>query len=321
MTVAVYSPNGAIPNNDYSHRSAWVKMCLSELGEKEYVLQPKDDLGNYSKVYLYLGMEWTGQLNLFGGASAENAQKFFKLLQAKELVWLPMSTDPKCDLGKICSARSSEDPHWANADWDKLSKICLEAPVAVLPHRYSVVIGDSHALCLYKPHVLICRNDHKTLHGALKQGLQSFLPVQPVSEVLFCFGNIDVQHHLVRLPERASVEVGRDYALQARELALDLGIKVSLMRPLPMLPKDRKIATPGHYKGKPWHGTPEERFTRAKLMETTMEQVTAEEYKADVSLISWPDRFTKDTIYLDEAVMERPRGVHVAWANRRETWN
>ena len=82
MRFHTMSPNGALSERIGSHRAAWVRMrALQEqaAGRGEIIMYndptqiPVKDFGPDDTILVYLGMEWGGGLNLFGGASDDNA--------------------------------------------------------------------------------------------------------------------------------------------------------------------------------------------------------------------------------------------------------
>lgn len=320
--VAVYSPNGSISKHDHSHRSAWPKMVLASHGITDFVLQPDDSLAYYDEVWLYLGMEWGGALNLFGGASDENAERLLKILEAKNLRYLCLKQgEDVCPLlGSIAVERTKGKvgPAWASASWGKLDEACMASlPVNQASHS-NVIVGDSHALCLYDGQSIIYRHDHKTLHGALLSGLDSFYPSFDYlfKRITLCFGNIDLQHHLIRLGgNTTAIELAKEYVDQASKLQHE---QIEIMELLPVFDETRKIATPGFYKRRPWTGTWAERNSLRILFN---HQLRLEAAKHDnIKVIPWPEYIFNEDSSFNQAYMEKPRGVHLSWAHRRETW-
>jgi len=321
MTVAVYSPNGSISVKDYSHRAAWPKMVLDSHKVTDFVLQPEDSLANYEEVWLYLGMEFNGTLNLFGGASAENAERLTRLLDAKKVCLLVTDPYPKIPLlGNIAKERIGKkgvSQEWQDAPWDKLNQLCEKMDLIDQPRHPNLVVGDSHALSLYDGQSVIKRWDHKSLHGALKEGLEKFFPSYSYmwDRATLCFGNIDMQHHLVRLGKSATVELAEKYVQHA---ALVKAGDVEIMELLPIFPETRKLATTGYYKGKPWGGTWVERHS----LRLIFNDVLAERAKdhAHLKLARWPEYIFGQDGEFNVAYMERPKGPHLSWEHRRQTW-
>jgi hypothetical protein len=319
--VAVYSPNGSISKHDSSHRAAWPKMVLDSHRITDYVLQPEDPLANYEEIWLYLGMEFTGSLNLFGGASDENAARLLRLLEARAFSYLAAANEAACPLlGSIAKARAKGKvgEKWADAPWGLLDDACMQAKVIGQGSHPNAVVGDSHALSLYDGQSVIYRHDHKTLHGALTDGLASFYPSYDhlFKRVTLCFGNIDLQHHLVRVGGgTAAIELAGEYIDQAAQLNHDV---VEIMELLPVVEESRKIATPGYYRGKPWHGSWAERNElRTLFNRTLLEQAHEHEH---LKIVSWPEYIFNHDGSFNQAYQERSRGVHLSWEHRRQSW-
>ena len=320
--IAVYSPNGAVPKPDYSHRSAWPKMVLDSLRVSNFELQPKGPLSDFDEVWLYLGMEFNGSLNLFGGASDDNADKLLKLLEAPKISYLKANNQfPNCPkLGTLAKERAakSSSQRWLDLPFATLDNVCDIANVVEQGSHRNAVVGDSHALCLYDGNSNIYRHDHKTMHGAVEDGLSAFYPSYDYlfDKVTFCFGNIDLQHHLCNRLLSDVDELVDSYVYQVAAQPFN---KMEIVELLPVFPEDRKLATTGYYKGKPWNGTWSERNTlRNYINQRLQDQI--EKYKDLVSLVRWPSHiYAQDGSFSAEA-MESPRGPHLAWSHRRQTW-
>lgn len=318
--VCVYSPNGSISESDFSHRSAWVKMRLSQMGIQAD-LQPKpEELEAYDEVVVYLGMEWQGQLNLFGGACKENAERLMALTKAKKLSFL----DEKVDLGTICSVRPGKDDGWTFSAWPELTEACRKAEVLHQPlvECSRLVIGDSHALSQYMPGSGIMRHDFKTLHGALEKGLYDFLPPNitkgEFDTFTWYFGNIDIRHHLMRQenPQHAAVELVDAYVREVEQVRSQLGGHHEIVAWLPIEDESRKIPSTGFYKGKPFFGTRQERSYLREMMMSVLHQ--AQQTGRIDSVYEWPAWFCDNDGKLKFEVMEKPQSVHLAWYYRRE---
>jgi hypothetical protein len=96
MKIAIHSPNGTLTAKEGSHRTAWALMRADQIsrdGHDVDIIYTKDESKTnweqYDKIYCYLGMEWSGAINLFGGASDENREKFDRLIGfGDKLEWL-----------------------------------------------------------------------------------------------------------------------------------------------------------------------------------------------------------------------------------------
>ena len=72
----------------------------------------------------------------------------------------------------------SWNPAWDEIDWNNLKRMC-ETAETIVPNdliKYNkLAIGDSHAICMYRRGWQNLSVPFKTLHGALKEGLDSLL--------------------------------------------------------------------------------------------------------------------------------------------------
>jgi hypothetical protein len=170
-----------------------------------------------------------------------------------------------------------------------------------------VVAGDSHAICMYRPGWFVNSVPFKTLHGALKEGLQSF--IQPHHEIAeFYFGNIDVRHHLMRQanPEQATRDLANRYYEQLSQLDL---AKVSAYELLPIENESRALPKTGYYKGTPFYGPWEHRETVRLIFKDEMKKLCAQ---GSVNFIEWTDYLKNDKGELDFEHMEKPKSVHLS---------
>ncbi|MEK9696417.1 MAG: hypothetical protein VW270_11670, partial [Candidatus Poseidoniales archaeon] len=115
-----------------------------------------------------------------------------------------------------------------------------------------IMVGDSHTIAFSSSTDRVYRNDGKTLFGAIKAGLGSFLRgTTPKGRVSLCFGSIDIRHHLLRRDNPGIEDLVAKYVEQGNDLAED----VWYCAPVPVEYEDRKIPKSGFYKGTPFYGT------------------------------------------------------------------
>ena len=79
MKKAIASIHYAISKSEYSHRGSWPRIW-GKLTHST-IIGAKDDWKDYDMILLYHGMEWSGALNMFGGA--KDPSSFQKFLDAK----------------------------------------------------------------------------------------------------------------------------------------------------------------------------------------------------------------------------------------------
>ena len=314
MKLAIYSPNGTLTDRLGSHRTAWAYMRADQIGRFGHevdVIYTKDenktDWDQYDNVLVYLGMEWSGALNLFGGASDENLKKFTRLLDfGARIQWL--DERPK-GFGDLVAKR------WPNFDYASLNRLAQECPIARQPDNEYIILGDSHSLNWYIPGASVLRHDGKTLFGALKDGISSFLAYEPL-KLAVGFGNIDIRHHLMRQnhPLESLHSMCEQLNLQLLSYQANVGCEIELIQPLPIENESRKLPQTGYYKGTPFFGTWQERDFLSKKMDEAYQEMCL---KNGWTYLTYPAYFKNQLGELDFDAMEKPGSVHVSWEHGR----
>ncbi len=117
------------------------------------------------------------------------------------------------------------------------------------------VVGDSHALSVWRPTYGLNFTPGRTLHGFLKRNTPELMN-EVFDEVVLYFGNIDLRFHLMRQenPAAATGDLFRRYIEFASQLN-----NVTLVNLLPVEHESRKIPGTGLYKKQPFFGTRQER--------------------------------------------------------------
>jgi hypothetical protein len=160
---------------------------------------------------------------------------------------------------------------------------------------------------MYRPGWFVNSVPFKTLHGALKEGLSTF--IQPHHEIAeFYFGNIDVRHHLCRQPdlEQAARDLANKYYEQLSQLDL---AKVSAYDLLPLENESRALPKTGYYKGTPYFGSWEQRDKGRLIFKDEMRKLCAQ---GSVNFIEWTGYLKNNIGELDFAHMEKPKSVHLS---------
>lgn len=356
--AVVYSPNGPISERMHSHRAAWARMRAHQLvvtkryDEVKIINKPEDlhldACFGKCDLLIYLGMEWSGSLNFFGGANAETYDRLSRpaMLYAngafKKVYFLD---ENPTNLGAIFHERKDAvkfDPKRKNlADWTKLF-LSAETLDQGEPKDFGgrVVLGDSHALGWYRRDgALMMRNDGQTLFGALELGLDNlFLQhfgikgldsknimgkrlLAETKDLTLVLGNIDVRHHLLRHHERpakaAKDPMFDEFSFQVHKTLrgkLAKGAKITVVLPLPIEPETRRIPKTGWYKGTPFFGPREKRAELAlRIRDRWLEDF-------GIGFVhEHPDYFFEDfrRYTMREDVMEKPQSVHVSWEHSR----
>ena len=199
-------------------------------------------------------------------------------------------------------------PDWHKVDWENLKYIEDTAiTIRQIEVVNRVVAGDSHAICMYRPGWFVNSVPFKTLHGALKEGLSSF--IEPEHEIAeFYFGNIDVRHHLCRQPnpEQATRDLANRYYEQLSQLDL---AKVYAYELLPIEHESRVLPKTGYYKGTPFYGSWDQRNATRLAFKDEMRKLCAQ---GSVNFIEWVDPLLNNRGELDFECMEKPKSVHLS---------
>ncbi len=306
---------------------------LEETGQFEKVdvdmtLDLQKDLSNYDALFVYHGNDWNGSLNLFGGlAESPHADNFVRFCGFRGVVRslaIPFPDYHKLMWEKIDSCQRNNRPmnqRWLDADWDNLKKM-QESEVVKHPIVHDkIVLGDSHAISLYRPGWMMQSIPFKTLHGALQVGfgelLEDFFRACPQpSCVDLYFGNIDVRHHLCRYPEenyKAVAKLAVDYVGAALRLSERVSATVRIYAPLPIEDPKRVVPKTGWYKGTPFYGSWEERNkVRDRFIGELSSLVCFAGQGDKLDFIDWTDYLKNDKGELDFKFMERPKSIHLS---------
>jgi hypothetical protein len=173
-------------------------------------------------------------------------------------------------------------------------------------------MGDSHAICMYRPEWMLNSVPFKTLHGALKMGLKSFLPTDKVNfkKLEYYFGNIDIRHHLMRQsdPEAATRDLVKNYYDACKSITADLGCEIQIYEPLPIENESRSIPKTGWYEGTPFYGSWDERDNIRNIF---IDEATKQQGNG-VTLFRWCDKLKNNKGELDFKYMEKPQSVHLS---------
>jgi hypothetical protein len=293
------------------------------------------DFNEYDKVYVYHGNDWSGGLNLYGGTKGfPYAWNFRNLTLFKGPVVsiaIPFPDYHRQLTEKLAQDRKNghtPDPAFDEIDWNNLKRM-EEAPVLRYPGEYdSLVIGDSHSICMYRPGWHVNSVPFKTLKGALRDGFGSMI-MQPsgpyhtnnvIRHLEIYFGNIDLRHHFCRTVTKEGeslwptpTELADEYFLQASILFASFpNLKsVGLYELLPCEEEARKLPQSGYYMKQPFWGTWEERMAARKVFNDRLEQL-ADHAKNGVSLIRWTDYLVNKKGELNLHAMEYKKSVHLS---------
>ena len=315
MNILVTSPFTPVSSNIHSHRAAqaaiYAEQLSAEFGnvhlDRTGDIHP--DPGSFDQVYTYHGNDWFGSLNLFGGMkNYSNIDKLIRYSKLKAPVYSLWIDHPK--YSEMLKPRLDGDihPDWHLVDWENLKKLEDTAiTIREIETTNRAVAGDSHAICMYRPGWFVNSVPFKTLHGAIKEGLKTF--IEPHHEIAeFYFGNIDVRHHLCRRPnpEQAARDLAKKYYEQLYQLDL---AKVYAYELLPIEHESRILPKTGYYKGTPFYGLWEQRNKCRLVFKDEMKKLCAQ---GGVNFIEWVDPLLNERGELDFECMEKPKSVHLS---------
>ena len=329
MTAIVTAPFIPIAKNLSSHRAAQGVIYADQLKQagRNVVVNMSLDLyhedhNKFDEMYVYHGNDWGGHLNLFGGLKEfPHVDNFVNFSKFKGKVYslaidFPDYYDQLKHKVDLANGKGKEiDKRWNEVDWDNVKRMEVESVTVdtnQLVKYDRAAMGDSHAICMYRPGWMINSVPFKTLHGALKMGLKSFFPSNEVKfrELEFYFGNIDVRHHLLRQPDpREAVRtLVAEYFRQAEELAEETNASVTLYELLPIENERRHIPKTGWYEKTPFYGSWLDRNEiRLFFRDECRKRVSSR-----VKLFEWVDGMTNTAGELDFKYMEKPQSVHLS---------
>lgn len=335
MKAALDLIGGNLPKSEYSHNGSWAHLRanqLRNLGIKVDVLDNVNRLSDwreYDTVFIYHGINFhestpdKQSLNLFGGASEQNAKFFEKLILPQHDHITYISLDYKMpDYGKLCKSRKSDpDSYWYKIDWDKVSDRCnnieyvkdpgLTLSPGTVRH---LTIGDSHSHSVYQKNSMVLRKDGRTLNGVLKKGIKKEISdggfdLSEIDSLTCYWGNIDIRHHICR--ESNPKDYLKDLLKRYEKELQSLDKPIELVTPIPIEDESRKLPCTGLFKGTPFFGSRHDRIELVDMFKDIINDMTTR--NSGWSLYSWPNSwYNMDGIEFMNTIMERPRSVHAA---------
>lgn len=243
----IFNPFFTIPKSEKSHVRGWTEHwseCIDEpIASKDSLL--KGDL------YIDHGVNFGGNLNLFGGVTSDITDKL-KQLAASQGKLYSLDIDMPAYAGMLAK-RGVIIP---GLEAKLASAITLKQSDLDLPY---CVYGDSHATAYAPSKSKVLRNNGQTLFGALRDNKI------PHDVDLIVLGSVDIRHHIHRQenPMESIVEL----ASALSEFAFDIAVGI----PVPIEKEDRKIPKTGFYKGEPFSGSRSERLAYTMAFKQIME--------------------------------------------------
>lgn len=162
------------------------------------------------------------------------------------------------------------------------------------------VIGDSHALSVWRPKFALDFTPGRTLHGFLKRNTPDEIN-DKYNDVVLYFGNIDLRFHLMRQanPEQSTVDLFSRYVQFAKQLK-----KATLVELLPVEHESRKIPGTGLYKNQPFYGTRSERMRLRDIANSVMKA-------SGIDVITWPEEWIDEDGVKMLDILEQKQSVHL----------
>ena len=261
--AVITNPINNIPVNEKSHTLGWSEVWESHLNA---VIDHKcsANILKHDIVYIDFGANYSGSLNLFGGANQELFDRLNLIMQCKKVVCLDWPFNVSSSLRKRVNAKTTYKG-FTDEWFDKLE--AFEKNVTLLEQDDNIetrsisgiTMGDSHTIAFSNKNDAVLRNDGKTLYGALRIGLKNMFgkKLDIKGDITLCFGSIDIRHHLLRQGEWKDnlTKLIDDYVKQGAELEQEYGCHVSYAYPVPVEWEGRKIPKSGFYKGTPFYGS------------------------------------------------------------------
>lgn len=319
MKKVLLTSLGPISNKIYSHKAAQAIIYADQIKEAGYdvtinlVSDKVKDYSSYDEIFFYHGSDWSGNLNLFGGIQAyPNKDYLIALSHFKGKINSIMIDFP--DYASMFEDRLVKaDLVWNEINWNNLKDLQTKA-VTIDPNtikRYrNIGIGDSHAICMYRPQWENVSRPFSTLHGSINRGFESFLPDNYDYDMIETyFGNIDIRHHLCRFddPIFEAKKLADRYSKELERLSKTLNTKTLAYEPLPIENESRKVPKTGWYKGTPFYGSWQER--------TDVRETFISHLKMHTDVFEWTDSLKNTLGELSFDVMEKPQSVHLSRAS------
>jgi hypothetical protein len=289
------------------------------------------DFNEFDKVYVYHGNDWSGGLNLYGGTEGfPYAWNFRNLtLFRGEVISLGI---PFPDYHKQLQEKLEQDrgngrtpkPEFDEIDWDNLKRMESSKVLRYPCVTDNVVVGDSHAICMYRPGWVVNSVPYKTLRGALKQGLDTYVrdpysSMDGPKNIELYFGNIDLRHHLCRTETKEGIDLwpspedlAQEYVQSASNLYCQIPNleSVGIYELLPCEEEDRKLPQSGMFMKKPFWGSWEERMNARERFHNRIEHLC--NTNGGIKFIRWTQYLLNKKGELDLHAMEYKNSVHLS---------
>lgn len=252
---------------------------------------------SYDRLYVCEGVNFVeGSFNVPGGPQPEHYEKMKTMGTYQGPV---VFVNKAFDFGGFNNRLKIEGLTFPNGTTIDLFKNYSKGRWSLL--RGKCVIGDSHALSVWRPTYSLDFTPGRTLHGFLKRRTPEEINEPWFDGIVLYFGNIDLRFHLMRQidPISATANLFNRYVEFAKKLN-----DCTLVELLPVEHESRKIPGTGLYKGQPFYGTRSQRMNLRNIANQIIRD-------SGLKVISWPEEWIDEdgTKMLD--ILEQKQSVHL----------
>lgn len=307
------NPISNIPKLKNSHVLGWSQVWADQLNARiDHACSPA--IGLDTTCYIEHGVNFGGTLNLFGGATKEIYDRINRVAAHPNVVSLDFDMPDWGDqLKKRIGAPTTYTgitEQWCDALSLRLSKVqsLKQQDLLQVSSKFDgISVGDSHTPAFSRLTDIVLRENGKTLYGTLKRGLiTEFRGLKPFGNVTFCYGSIDVRHHILRHENFNLDDMLDEYVRQAVVIQKEHGCDISFTTPVPVEYEDRRLPKTGYFKGTPFFGS---RQDRLDLTYRIIEGLN----KRKVNVIMPPEEWYKmDGEKYAKTYMENSSSVHIS---------
>lgn len=316
------NPISNIPMLKNSHVLGWSQVWADQL-DATIDHKCSHNIANAKTVYIEHGVNFGGTLNLFGGATKEIFDRINRVAAHPTVVSLDFNMpDWGAQLKKRIGAPTTYTgitEQWCDALSKRLYGIpsLKQEELQKFSKKFDgVSVGDSHTPAFSRSTDIVLRENGKTLYGTLKRGLiTEFRGMDPFGKVTFCYGSIDVRHHILRHANFNLDDMLDEYVRQAVMIQKEYHCDIAFTAPVPVEYEDRRLPKTGYFKGTPFFGS---RQDRLDLTYRFIEGLN----KRKVEVIQPPSEWYKmDGKKYAETHMENSSSVHISpQYYRRKDW-
>lgn len=326
MKVGIAGLEGNLTLKEHSHNAGLLRLIYTDFvtnGYKNSVIITKDNdcYNECDFIVFYLGVNYSGNINYFGGLNDTHVD-FFKRLQETKQQTLSMY-HPLPDIVSDIKNRkelSSTSKRINELDINLLSTKLLNTSVIKGAQRKThLLFGDSHSPNVWEPDYHLVKKDGLTLYSTLyNKGLDASLqeiiemPILGLKHLKIQLGNIDLRHHLCRQKNSSlsAQMLSLEFVKQVKEVQKKYYInEITLVELMPIENESRVIPKTGFYKGTGFFGTWKERNDIRNLFNADIE---CQAYLNGWNYHKYNNLITDEKGELSEKCMERPRSVHLS---------